>query len=139
MATLGLAGLRISEMADLRVAQVDLQGGRLELFYAKTDAGVREVEISLYLRDELLRDELLEHVMDRQTRNRPMRPSDHFFGTATGCRHDHDRFRDRILACSVQRANAIRFEQGLAPPLAHLTRCDAPGRRSAATPSGSRR
>ena len=79
MATLGLAGLRISEMVDLRVAQVDLQRGRFKLADAKTDAGVREVEISLYLRDELL-----EHVMDRRARRLPTGPSDYFFGTATG-------------------------------------------------------
>ena len=103
MATLGLAGLRISEMVDLRVAQVDLQRGRFKLADAKTDAGVREVEISLYLRDELL-----EHVMDRRSRQLPLGPSDHFFGTATGNRRDPDRFRDRILARSVERATHNR-------------------------------
>jgi integrase len=114
VATLGLAGLRISEMVDLRVAQVDLQRSRFKLADAKTDAGVREVEISLYLRDELL-----EHMMDRRARSLPMRPSDYFFGTATGGRRDPDRFRDRILARSVQRANAARAENGLAalPPI----------------------
>jgi integrase len=110
MATLGLAGLRISEMVDLRVAQVDLRRGRFKLADAKTDAGVREVEISLYLREELL-----EHVMDRRSRKLPMGPTDYFFGTATGGRRDPDRFRDRILARSVERATAIRAEQGLAP------------------------
>ena len=54
VATLGLAGLRISEMMDLRVAQVDLPRSRFKLVDAKTEAGVREVEITLYLRDELL-------------------------------------------------------------------------------------
>jgi integrase len=106
MATLGLAGLRISEMVDLRVAQVDLQRGRFKLADAKTEAGVREVEVSLYLRDELL-----EHLMDRQSRKLPMRPTDYFFGTATGGRRDPD----RILARSVERASATRAEQGLAP------------------------
>jgi integrase len=110
IATLGLAGLRISEMSDLRVGQVDLQRGRFKLADAKTDAGVREVEISLYLRDELL-----EHVMDRQARELPTGPSDYFFGTATGGRRDPDRFRDRILARAVERANATRAGSGLAP------------------------
>jgi integrase len=54
VATLDLAGFRIGEMMDLRVAQVDLRRGRFKLADAKTEAGVREVEISLYLRDELL-------------------------------------------------------------------------------------
>lgn len=79
IATLGLAGLRVSELVDLRVAQVDLTRGRFKLADAKTEAGVREVEITLYLRDELL-----EHVMDRRARGLPLEPSDHFFGTSTG-------------------------------------------------------
>lgn len=61
LATLGLAGFRISELVDLRVAQVDLNRGRFKLADAKTDAGVREVEITLYLRDELL-----AHALDRR-------------------------------------------------------------------------
>src|SRR6185437_6260296 len=65
IATLGLAGFRIGEMMDLRVAQVDLQRGRFKLADAKTEAGVREVEITLYLRDELL-----DYAMDRRVRAR---------------------------------------------------------------------
>jgi integrase len=109
IATLGLAGLRIGELVDLKVAQVDLQRSRLKLIDAKTDAGVREVEISLYLRDELL-----EHVMDRRARRLPHGPTDHFFGTSSGCRRDPDRFRDRILARSVERANVNRTARGVA-------------------------
>ena len=63
VATLGLAGLRISELVDLKVAQVDLIRGRFKLADAKTEAGVREVEITLYLRDELL-----DYAMDRRAR-----------------------------------------------------------------------
>jgi len=115
VATLGLAGLRISEMMDLRVAQVDLVRSRFKLADAKTEAGVREVEITLYLRDELL-----AHVMDRQARGLPLAPSDYFFGTTTGRRRDPDRFRDRILARAAERASANRQAQGL-PPLPAIT------------------
>ena len=115
LATLGLAGLRIGELVDLRVAQVDLTRGRFKLADAKTEAGVREVEITLYLRDELL-----EHVMDRRARGLPLEPSDHFFGTSTGNRRDPDRFRDRILARAVERANTNRTDAGL-PPLPEIT------------------
>lgn len=115
VATLGLAGLRISELVDLKVAQVDLTRGRFKLVDAKTEAGVREVEISLYLRDELL-----EYVMDRRGRGLPHGPADHFFGTNTGRRRDPDRFRDRILARAVERATANRTEAG-APPLPEIT------------------
>lgn len=110
VATLGLAGFRISELMDLRVAQVDLIRSRFKLADAKTEAGVREVEISLYLRHELL-----EHAMERRARGLPFGPSDHFFGTATGKRRDPDRFRDRILARAVERASSNRAQTGLAP------------------------
>jgi integrase len=110
IATLGLGGLRIGELMDLKVAQVDLQRCRFKLADAKTEAGVREVEITLYLRDELL-----AFTMDRRARRLPLGPSDHFFGTASGRRRDPDRFRDRILARAVTRANANGAENGLAP------------------------
>ena len=115
VASLGLAGLRISELMDLKVAQVDLTRGRFKLADAKTEAGVREVEITLYLRDELL-----EHAMDRRVRGLPHELSDHFFGTSTGRRRDPDRFRDRILIRAVERASANRAEAGL-PPLPEIT------------------
>jgi integrase len=115
LATLGLAGLRISELMDLKVAQVDLTRGRFKLADAKTEAGVREVEITLYLRDELL-----EYVMDRHARGLPHSSSDHFFGTSTGKRRDPDRFRDRILARAVERASSNRAAAGM-PPLPEIT------------------
>ena len=65
-ATLGLAGFRISEMLDLLVVQVDMARSRCKLADAKTEAGIREVEMTLYLRDELL-----EYVMDRRARSFP--------------------------------------------------------------------
>ena len=115
IATLGLVGLRISELVDLRVAQVDLIRGRFKLADAKTEAGVREVEITLYLRGELV-----DHAMERRTRGLPLEPPDHFFGTSTGNRRDPDRFRDRILARAVERANTNRTDAGL-PPLPEIT------------------
>ena len=115
LATLGLAGFRISELVDLRVAQVDLNRGRFKLADAKTDAGVREVEITLYLRDELL-----AHALDRRARRLPFGPTDHFFGTSAGKRRDPDRFRDRILARAVERANHNRTRSGL-PRLPDIT------------------
>ena len=114
-ATLGLAGFRISEMLDLLVVQVDMARSRFKLADAKTEAGIREVEMTLYLRDELL-----EYVMDRRARSFPMAPSDHFFGTASGRRRDPDRFRDRILYRAVDRANENRARHGR-PPLPQIT------------------
>ena len=91
-AKLGLAGYRISEMLDLLVAQVDLARSRFKPADANTEAGVREAEMTLYLRDELL-----EYVMDRRARGLPMAPSDHFFGTGSGRRRDSDRVPSRQI------------------------------------------
>lgn len=115
LATLGLAGLRIGEMLELHFASVDLQRSRIKVHDAKTPAGVREVEMTLHLRDELV-----AYVMDRRGRGLPSAPADLFFGTASGGRRDPSRFRDRILARAVVRASENRAELGL-PPLPNIT------------------
>ena len=53
IATLIFAGLRISEALALRWEDIDLDRGTLEVRQAKSDAGVRCVEILPVLRDEL--------------------------------------------------------------------------------------
>jgi integrase len=55
LAVLVLAGLRISEALDLRWRDVDLPGRKLRVVAAKTDAGVREVDMTPALQ-ELLSD-----------------------------------------------------------------------------------
>jgi integrase len=110
LATLGLSGLRISELVDLRVVNVDLHGARFKLPDSKTAAGIREVEITMFLLDELF-----SYVADRRSRRLPMGPGDYFFPTHTGGRRDPDRFRDRILARSVDRASEQRAAAGLMP------------------------
>jgi len=115
LAALGLGGFRISELCDLRCAQVDLARARFKLNDAKTEKGVREVEMTLWNRDELLR-----HQEQRLRDGFPMGPNDHFFGTSSGGRRDPDRFRDRVLGRAVNRANERRAEQGL-PPLPAIT------------------
>jgi integrase len=81
VATLGLAGQRVSEMLDLRVSNVDLHRARFKLPDSKTPAGVREVEITMFLLDELL-----AYVADRRSRGLPHGPEDYFFGTSSGRR-----------------------------------------------------
>jgi integrase len=115
LATLALAGFRISELCDLRCADVDLARARFKLSDAKTTKGVREVEMTLWARSELVR-----HREQRIRDGFPMAPTDHFFGTTSGCRRDPDRFRDRVLARSTELANTTRAKRGL-PALPKIT------------------
>jgi integrase len=115
IATLGLAGFRISELLALKGASVDLARSRFKVRDAKTQAGIREVEMTLHLRDELL-----AYRIDRQDRGLPSAPGDYFFGTANGGRRDPARFRDRILYRAVERASANRAKLGL-PQLPEIT------------------
>jgi integrase len=110
LAALALAGFRISELCSMRCGQVDLARARFKVPDAKTPKGVREVEMTLWLRDELLR-----HRAQRAADGFPTGPADHFFGTLSGARRDPDRFRDRVLARSVELANERRAADGLAP------------------------
>ncbi len=115
LATLALAGFRISELCDLRCADVDFARARFKLSDAKTTKGVREVEMTLWARSELVR-----HREQRIRDGFPMEPTDHFFGSASGSRRDPDRFRDRVLARSTALANTKRAERGL-PVLPKIT------------------
>jgi integrase len=109
LATLSLGGFRISELCNLHCAQVDLARARFKLPDAKTPKGIREVEMTLWNRDELVR------YRDQRLRDGfPMGPNDHFFGTKTGRRRDPNRFRTGMLNRSTQRANETRAAQGLA-------------------------
>ena len=110
LATLDLEGFRISELCDLHCSHVDLARSRFKLPDAKTPKGIREVEMTLWTRDELLR-----YREQRLRDGFPMGPSDHFFGTKTGRRRDPNRFRSSVLERSAERANEKRAEQGLAP------------------------
>jgi integrase len=110
IATLGLGGFRIGELLDLRVSHVDLARSRFKVLDAKTEAGMREVEMTLYLRDELL-----TYTMNRKGLGLPRDTNDLFFGTNTGGHRDPNRFRDRILRRSLEQANAVRAKAGLRP------------------------
>jgi integrase len=115
LAALALGGFRISELCDMRCQQVDLAHARFKIPDAKTVKGIREVEMTLSLRGELVR-----HRAQRVADGLPMGPTDHFFGTSTGKRRDPDRFRDRVLARAVKSANEDRVKQGL-PALPAIT------------------
>lgn len=124
LATLVFAGLRISELCELRWRDVDLAGGWLRVGEAKTDAGVRRVKIRGALRDELL----------TVSAKRPAGSSSdaYVFPTASGARMSPDNFRNRVLGRPAQpeqekaaagalgRANK-QLEAAGVPPLPKVT------------------
>jgi integrase len=95
LATLVFAGLRIGEALSLRWRDVDLARGTINVRDAKTDAGVRTVNILPVLRDEL-----------GAYRARVDAPADALvFGTAIDTRQTTTNIRRRVLAKAVERAN----------------------------------
>jgi integrase len=111
LATLAFAGLRIGELLALRWGDVDLAAGRLRVGASKTDAGIREVELLLALRDELA-----------SLRAASAPESDELvFGTTSGQQQNASNVRNRALAMSVERANELLAARGAGPLPAHLT------------------
>ena len=94
MATLILAGLRVSELAVLHWDDVDLTKRKLYVRDAKTEAGVRPVPISKFLQADLLTYKMYAV------------KSELVFPTGTGNGRDKDNIRNRIHNPVIKRANA---------------------------------
>jgi integrase len=101
------AGLRVTEMCQLRWRDVDVHHKRLIIREAKTDAGVREVDLSL---------DLMEELMAWRATSRAIDPDAFVFGTVSGRARDKDNVRQRVVTRVVERANQLRAQHGL-PPL----------------------
>lgn len=112
MATLVFAGLRIGEALALRWPDVNLARGTITIRAAKTEAGVRTVDLLPVLRDELLayRASLPDVARDGLV-----------FGTAKGTRQGQSNVRRRVLAKAVERANERLAETELEPLPERLT------------------
>ena len=111
LATLALAGLRISEALDLRWRNVSLPARKLRVVGAKTDTGIREVDLTPTLAELLT--EYRARARDTEpaaTCSRPQRDA----GTPprTSVR--------RFLARAVERANEALSESG-GDPIGHVT------------------
>jgi integrase len=104
LATLILAGLRVGELTSLRWGDVDLAGAKLRVTEAKTEAGVRVVDIS-----PMLLDELKLHRANAQHSD----PDDLVFCTAKGTPLNRNNIRTRVLGKAVERANVSLVERGL--------------------------
>ena len=105
LATLVFGGLRIGEALSLRWRDVDLERDTMHVTAAKTDAGMRTVNVLPVLRDELTnyRDQ------------RPVSGDDLLFGTGTGRPHCAGNVRRRILARAIERANGALEQHGVDP------------------------
>ncbi len=117
-ATLAYAGPRIAEALDLRERDVRLHepaSSRLWIADSKTASGVRHVEVT-----PSLRDELLAHRADKLRQGYPGSPDVPFFCTREGTRWNESNVRERILAAAAERATAQLVQRGL-PPLPHVT------------------
>jgi integrase len=106
LATLVFGGLRMGELLDLRWRDVDLAAGRLRVAGAKTDAGIRHVELL-----PALRETLATHRADHPEAG----PDDLLFATSTGRRFGIDNVRNRVFAPAVRLADERRAAAGLAP------------------------
>ncbi len=119
LATLVLGGLRIGELLALDWRDVDLASGRLRVREAKTDAGVRYIDLLPALSAELRSLKAARHP----------KPADPVFPGAIGTRLDRNRVRNRVLGHparasangkklagvgAVGRANERLLAQGLA-------------------------
>jgi integrase len=105
VATLTFAGLRIGEALSLRWRDVDLARGTIVVRVAKTDAGVRTINLLPVLRDELA---------DYRARLNPA-PDTFVFGTAAGHRQGATNVRRRVLAKAVEAANTRLVHEGAEP------------------------
>jgi integrase len=112
VATLGLSGLRVSELCELDVQHIHLTAGKIHVRESKTNAGVRAVDIRPRLLEEL---KAYRAASDQTDMTAPA------FPTRTGGRRDKDNVRERVLYPVVRRANEQRAERGQPPILAHVT------------------
>jgi integrase len=106
LATLAGAGLRIQEALDLERRHVNLARGTLTVQQSKTDAGVRVVDLTPALRDELAL------WLDRSPFKQP---TDLVFPTSTGGRDSRQNVRKRLLVKSIERANVELDRLGIEP------------------------
>jgi integrase len=111
LATLTFAGLRIGEALYLRWCDVDLARGTITVRAAKTDAGVRCVNILPVLRDEL----------GAYRARLDVQPDALVFGTAVGTQQTTTNVRRRVLAKAVEKASKQLVKDEVEPLPERLT------------------
>ena len=93
IACLAGAGLRNTELCRIDVRDVDFAHGTVNVADAKTEAGVRKVDLSPMLRDELL---AWRASLDAPAAESP------FFPTRAGSRRDKDNINARVIRPAVR-------------------------------------
>jgi len=111
LATMAMAGLRVSEVCNLRWRDVDLASGRVHVALSKTAAGRRTVALS---------PDLLDELKMHRARSRWQEPEALVFQTRNGTKRDRHNVRSRVLLPVLGRANKVR-EKAELRPIAHVT------------------
>jgi integrase len=106
LAVLAGAGLRIDEALSLERQNVNLAKGTLTVTKSKTEAGVRVVDLTPALRDELA------NYLDRSPHRKP---SDLVFPTSSGRKDNRQNVRQRLFMKAITRANLRLAELGIDP------------------------
>jgi integrase len=114
---LGRSGVRVSELCDLRIGQIrlhDPDGARFQIPDSKTEAGIREVQMSPELAEELV-----IHLDRLRRAGYPTRPEVWAFPNGRGGRLSRQRAA-KIVADAAALASERMQARGL-PPLPHVT------------------
>lgn len=112
VATLGLSGLRVTELCQLEQRHIHLAARKIHVREAKTSAGIRAVDI---------RPRLLQELTAYNAARGDVGASAPAFPTRTGRSRDKDNVRERVIRPVVKRANELRARGGEPPILAHVT------------------
>src|SRR4051812_29648757 len=105
IATLTLAGLRVSELCDLNCEHVDLARREIRVLDVKTPAGMRGVDIH-----DDLQDELAAYKAARGTSWQPGAPA---FVNARGKRWTRNAIAQHVIPPALEEANRRRAKAGL--------------------------
>jgi integrase len=112
IATLGLAGPRVTELCMLDNRDMDLTKARFFIQDAKTEAGVRDVDIHGRLLSEL---QLHRAQLGARKIEEPA------FPTRAGTRRDKDNVRRNVVTPVVERADELRLHRDQPPIHVHVT------------------
>jgi integrase len=112
IATLAFTGLRVSELCALNRPDIDLSGAKIRVRDAKTEAGVRVVDIRPRLVEELTAyfERQLSRAMDAPA-----------FPTPKGTRRDRNNISRRVIGPVIEPANASRVQRDQPPILIAVT------------------